>query len=174
MGDRIVVMSAAEVQQVGTPADVYYNPANLFVARFIGSPGMNLVEGVYNGGTLHLPGGNQFHLPEEWRNTLLGSLGQGGKIVVGFRPEAVTVHELGVLLAQVYADDLYGAYSVLHLSLDGENPETVIHARADRNAEYQIDTPLRFDLDLRQVRFFNPQTEQAIPVGALSAEVARV
>ena len=38
MADRIVVMSAAEVQQVGTPAEVYYDPANLFVARFIGSP----------------------------------------------------------------------------------------------------------------------------------------
>jgi multiple sugar transport system ATP-binding protein len=43
MADRIVVMSAAEVQQVGTPAQVYYDPSNLFVARFIGSPGMNLV-----------------------------------------------------------------------------------------------------------------------------------
>ena len=45
MGDRIVVMSAAVVQQVGAPFDVYYNPANLFVARFIGSPGMNLIQG---------------------------------------------------------------------------------------------------------------------------------
>ena len=45
MGDRIVVMSKAEVQQVGTPMEVYYNPANLFVARFIGSPGMNLLKG---------------------------------------------------------------------------------------------------------------------------------
>jgi multiple sugar transport system ATP-binding protein len=45
MGDRIVVMSKAEVQQVGTPIDVYYNPSNLYVAQFIGSPGMNLVKG---------------------------------------------------------------------------------------------------------------------------------
>ena len=47
MGDRIVVMSNAVVQQIGTPQEVYHNPANLFVARFIGSPGMNLLAGSY-------------------------------------------------------------------------------------------------------------------------------
>ena len=45
MADRIVVMSKAAVQQIGTPAEVYYDPANLFVANFIGSPGMNLIKG---------------------------------------------------------------------------------------------------------------------------------
>ncbi|MBX2999153.1 MAG: ABC transporter ATP-binding protein [Caldilineaceae bacterium] len=174
LGDRIVVMSAAEVQQVGTPADVYYNPANLFVARFIGSPGMNLVEGIYTNGAIQLPGGNRFPVPEQWRNEMTSGLGEDGRIVVGFRPEAVTVNDVGALAARVYADDLYGAYSMLHLSLDGENPETVIHARADRNADYPIDTPLRFDLDPRQVRFFNPKSQRAIPVGALNLEAARV
>src|SRR5512134_1369312 len=55
MGDRIVVMSAAEIQQVGTPAQVYHDPANLFVAKFIGSPGMNLVSGHYAQGVFHIP-----------------------------------------------------------------------------------------------------------------------
>ena len=50
MGDRIVVMSNAAVQQIGTPADVYHNPTNLFVANFIGSPGMNLVKSSYRSG----------------------------------------------------------------------------------------------------------------------------
>ena len=58
MGDRIVVMSAAAVQQIGTPAQVYHNPANLFVANFIGSPGMNLVSGKYADG-VRPPGGRQ-------------------------------------------------------------------------------------------------------------------
>ncbi len=56
MSDRIVVMSDAEVQQVGTPAEVYYDPANLFVARFIGSPGMNLLKGQLDGDVRPLPG----------------------------------------------------------------------------------------------------------------------
>ena len=63
MGDRIVVMSAAVVQQIGTPAEVYHDPANLFVANFIGSPGMNLVPGKYANGVVHLQGGNDLHCP---------------------------------------------------------------------------------------------------------------
>jgi multiple sugar transport system ATP-binding protein len=70
MGDRIVVMSNAEVQQIGTPADVYYNPANLFVARFIGSPGMNLVAGRYVDGVVELPGDNRYPVPVAWRPVL--------------------------------------------------------------------------------------------------------
>ena len=59
MGDRIVVMSNAEVQQIGTPAEVYYNPSNLFVARFIGSPGMNLVARRYDAGGVVVLAGRQ-------------------------------------------------------------------------------------------------------------------
>ena len=64
MGDRIVVMSDAAIQQIGTPAEVYHNPANLFVANFIGSPGMNLVKCHYSDGKIHLPGGSEY-IPEE-------------------------------------------------------------------------------------------------------------
>src|SRR5687767_6521345 len=63
MGDRIVVMSNAVVQQVGTPYEVYHNPANLFVARFIGSPGMNLLAGRYADGVIELPGDNRYPVP---------------------------------------------------------------------------------------------------------------
>ena len=45
LADRIVVMSAGEIRQVGSPGDVYENPRDLFVANFVGSPGMNFVEG---------------------------------------------------------------------------------------------------------------------------------
>ena len=58
MGDRIVVMSDAVVQQVGTPTEVYHNPANLFVANFIGSPGMNLVHGKVRGRWRRPPAGD--------------------------------------------------------------------------------------------------------------------
>ncbi len=68
MGDRIVVMSAAEIQQVGTPGEVYDNPANLFVARFIGSPGMNLVSGSHADGVVRMPGDNRFNVPAGWHD----------------------------------------------------------------------------------------------------------
>ncbi|NJN98951.1 MAG: ABC transporter ATP-binding protein, partial [Anaerolineales bacterium] len=87
MSDRIVVMSNAEVQQVGTPAQVYYDPANLFVARFIGSPGMNLISSRYAEGTIHLPGSNKVGVPTEWRDSL--QAGRNGKDVGGYRFSAL-------------------------------------------------------------------------------------
>ena len=158
MGDRIVVMSAAEVQQVGTPADVYYKPANLFVARFIGSPGMNLVPGKLSEGMLYLPGSNQIGLSPEWKATLDRNVGGEGDAILGFRPEAGQISDSGVLAAQVYATELYGAYTMLHLSIG----DVVIHIRAERGIDYPLGATVRFDLDPEMMRFFDPQTQAAI------------
>jgi multiple sugar transport system ATP-binding protein len=155
MGDRIVVMSNAVVQQVGTPHEVYSDPSNLFVARFIGSPGMNLLAGRQAGGVVELPGANRYAVPGAWRGAL-----PEGEVIVGFRPEAVMVGPAGALSARVYATDLHGAYTMLHLALGGE--DLIVHARAGRALDYPIDTPLRFDLDPELVRFFDPKTEKAI------------
>jgi multiple sugar transport system ATP-binding protein len=165
MSDRIVIMSNAVVQQVGTPAEVYHDPANLFVARFIGSPGMNLVSGTYSSGSVRLPGGSTYPVPEQWQSKLQNGLPQNGSVVVGFRPEAARVHPEGKLAAQVYADDLHGGYSMLHLELERG---TVIHARSSRETNYPIGTPIKFDLDPAMVRFFNPDTEMAISNGRAS------
>jgi multiple sugar transport system ATP-binding protein len=161
MGDRIVIMSAAVVQQIGTPAEVYYDPANLFVARFIGSPGMNLLDGQYKAGQVHLPGGSIYPVPPAWRRTLdaPGVLPDDGAVVLGFRPEAVRVREDGALLAVVYADDLHGGYSMLHLQIAAD---LIVHGRAPREAMHPIGEVLHFDLDPELVRFFHPRTEQAI------------
>jgi multiple sugar transport system ATP-binding protein len=163
MSDRIVVMSAAVVQQVGTPAQVYYDPANLFVARFIGSPGMNLIPGRLVNGVIQLPGGNQYTPPEQWRNRLAQGL-SSDEVILGFRPEAARIKADGALKTQVYADDLYGAYSMLHLALDGEQATTMAHIRAERDSHHQIGERLGFDLEPNMVRFFDPKTDLALAV----------
>ncbi len=159
MGDRIVVMSNAAVQQVGTPAEVYYDPNNLFVARFIGSPGMNLIKGNLSEGVLHLPGDNRFTPPPAWARTLQQGVGATGEVILGFRPEAAHVVADGPFSAEVYAADLHGAYTMLHLNLDRN---TMVHARVDRKVNYPIGTPLRFELDPTMIRFFDPQSEAAL------------
>ena len=158
MGDRIVVMSDAVVQQVGTPAQVYHDPANLFVARFIGSPGMNLLRGHYAGGAVHLREDVIYQVPGDWVPVLDGVLGGEGDVILGFRPEAATVNSEG-LPASVYATDLLGGYTMLHLEIGNHE---IVHARAGRETHYPIGTPVRFALDPAMVRFFDPTTEQAI------------
>nr|HMQ56548.1 ABC transporter ATP-binding protein [Anaerolineae bacterium] len=163
MGDQIVVMSAAEVQQVGSPAEVYYDPANLFVARFIGSPGMNLAAGHYRDGSLQLGLNNRYPPPDRWRAALQnGPNLESDQVILGFRPEAAQIHADGQLAGEVYASELYGAYTMLHVNL---NENTIIHIRSDRMQRYPLGTIVHFDLNPDMVRFFNPQTELAIQRG---------
>jgi multiple sugar transport system ATP-binding protein len=87
LGDRIAVMRAGILQQVGAPADLYANPDNLFVAGFIGSPSMNFLPGEIDGDTLKLPIGD-VALTDALRSRL--STGRGGGrngVIVGLRPE---------------------------------------------------------------------------------------
>lgn len=161
MGDRIVVMSDAEVQQVGSPAHVYYDPVNLFVARFIGSPGMNLVSGHYADGVVQLPGNNSYEIPERWFRALSSDL-RGDGVILGFRPEAAIVDGGGRFSAEVYADDLHGAHTMLHLSLNGNGTDEIVHVRASRGLGLTIGDPVQFDLEPNMVRFFDPDTEAAL------------
>jgi multiple sugar transport system ATP-binding protein len=159
MGDRIVVMSAAEVQQVGTPVDVYYNPANLFVARFIGSPGMNLVKGTYSGQALHMAGCDTYPVPAAWHGPLAQALGGQEELIIGFRPEAARVTPEGKLAGEVYATEMHGGYTVLHVNIcEGE----IVHIRSNRQTSYPIGTLVKIDIDPEMVRFFNPRTEAAV------------
>lgn len=160
MGDRIVVMSAAEIQQVGSPAEVYYDPSNLFVARFIGSPGMNLVSGQLTDGEVHLPMGNRLPLSDTWQRVLPTALaGSDQRAIVGFRPEAAEISDGGSLAGEVYATELYGAYMMLHVAMD---KDTIVHIRSDRMMRTPIGSTVRFNLKPEMVRFFDPQRETAI------------
>jgi multiple sugar transport system ATP-binding protein len=160
LGDRIVVMSMGVIQQVGTPADVYYKPANLFVANFIGSPGMNLIRGNYANGDVHLPGSNRYPVPSDWRSAMQRGLdGADHKtVILGFRPESAYLSQDGPLKGEVYATDMHGAYTMLHLSFNDE----LVHVRGDRGTAYPIGATVRFDVDPEMVRFFDPHTEDAL------------
>ena len=160
MGDRIVVMSEAVIQQVGSPDEVYYKPANLFVANFIGSPGMNLVHGNYSDGELIMPGmDNRYSIPEDWQQPLSEELNGSKELIIGFRPESAHLSQDGNLTGTVYAVDLHGAYTMLHINM---NENDIVHIRADRMVKYALGEKVRFNLDPEMVRFFNPKTESAI------------
>jgi multiple sugar transport system ATP-binding protein len=162
MSDRIVIMSNAVVQQVGTPAEVYHNPSNLFVARFIGSPGMNLIEGQYSSGSVQLPGGSSYKVPDHARTALESGLPASGRVIVGFRPEAVRLNGAAPLNARVYADDLHGGYSMIHLELTNG---VIVHARSGRDGQYSIGQAQAFDIAPDMVRFFHPETEKSLTNG---------
>ncbi len=87
LGDRISVMRAGTLQQVGPPGELYAYPNNLFVAGFIGSPSMNFLAGELRGDTVHLPIGD-VQIPDELRRRLESGPGGGrGGVIAGLRPE---------------------------------------------------------------------------------------
>ena len=87
LGDRIAVMRAGLLQQVGAPAELYGHPVNLFVAGFIGSPSMNFLAGELDGDSIKLPIGT-IPIPPSLRAQLQAGPGGGrGGVIVGLRPE---------------------------------------------------------------------------------------
>ncbi|MDE2571900.1 MAG: sn-glycerol-3-phosphate ABC transporter ATP-binding protein UgpC [bacterium] len=135
MGHRIVVMNGGTVQQVGTPREIYDRPRNRFVAAFIGSPTMNLVDcevGSSQGATyLSSPILRYAVKPEQAR--LLAERGAGG-VTVGFRPEDVTLHDgAGPLDGRIAAgvDVVETLGSELHVYLVAEGATIVAKTGAD-------------------------------------------
>ena len=98
LADRVVVMKAGIVQQVGSPTDIYDYPANTFVASFIGSPAMNLIEGSVSGGVFSA------------ENTAISGLNvPDGPMTLGFRAEDAQLTESdGQIKAEVYTLELLG------------------------------------------------------------------
>ncbi len=114
LADRIVAMHGGVVQQVGSPLELYDRPANLFVAGFIGSPGMNFLDAIYQAGGAKLKDGTIVPL-----NTSLG-LPNGEKVTIGIRPEHVTMTNDGSgISADVELVEPTGFGIILHLSLHG-------------------------------------------------------
>jgi multiple sugar transport system ATP-binding protein len=159
MGDRIVVMSEAVIQQIGTPAEVYHNPANLFVANFLGSPGMNLVPGHFHHGSVTLPGGSVYQPIQECQERIVKQLGEEADIILGFRPEAARFDTDSDISADVIAVEMNGSNIMLDLHMD---PETIVRLRTERGVHYGHGESIKFGLDPQMVRFFNPKTKAAL------------
>jgi multiple sugar transport system ATP-binding protein len=86
LGDRVAVMRAGVLQQVGSPMELYNAPRNLFVAGFIGSPAMNFVPATVDGDVIKLPMAD-VTLPQELRERV-GRLDSGQQLIAGIRPES--------------------------------------------------------------------------------------
>ena len=110
LADRVVVMNKGEIQQVGTPTDIYDHPANTFVAGFIGSPAMNLIEGTLTNGSFSAEGMRVDGLPTA----------HSGKITLGFRAEdAAIAGANGQIASPVYSIELLGEASMISYRIGG-------------------------------------------------------
>jgi multiple sugar transport system ATP-binding protein len=151
MADRIVVMRAGRIEQVGTPLEIYDAPSNSFVGGFIGSPSMNLINGLVvdaaGGPALEDGDGTSWPLPG------LAAKFRGGSIQLGIRPEHIKLTSDGIA-AIVRSIEPTG--SETHLQLEaGSN--TVVAVLNDR-PRLAVDEPVGFAYDTANILLFDIET----------------
>jgi len=143
LASRIVVMQGGEVQQIGTPAEVYERPANRFVAGFLGAPAMNFIDGEVD---LH----NRFGA-----GSLALALQEAmptGAATLGVRPEHVHIDAHGPLHGSVTLVEPMGNHQVLWLDCGGHLLSAIVHGPA----QYRAGQALRFGIDAARVSLFDP------------------
>lgn len=126
LADRVVVMSKGVVQQVGTPTEIYDNPANTFVAGFIGSPAMNLMEGEMKGGVFH---GDRVTIP--------GFSVPDGKVTLGFRAEDAAPVADGEITSPIYTLELLGDATMVAVKAGG----ALVSIKAPKDFRDEIGQP---------------------------------
>ncbi len=174
LGTRIVVMKKGEIQQVDTPTNLYHNPANLFVAGFIGSPAMNFFP-AYIG---QIAGKSLLHLDNNVNGTILTPVKRmerelknrhlGKKVIVGIRPEDIyeleEAKEMGfdvsnnIVEARVEAREMLGAEVVLYFEHD--NGGFCARVKADNQSQPGDIVKLYFDAE--NIHIFDKETEKNI------------
>jgi multiple sugar transport system ATP-binding protein len=150
LADRVVVLEAGEVRQIGTPDDVYDRPANRFVATFIGSPPMNVVTGTINeNNTFCLQGG-------EWKINMPAAVAQRlprGEVQLGLRAEAIAVVD-----AAVNPDDFITA-NVISATRQGETRELTLVSLGGLQVVAKVDA--RTNLHQHSMVAWKPHWPQA-------------
>lgn len=160
LADRIVIMNAGRLQQVGTPLEVYSKPANLFVAGFIGMPAMNFIDGQVEGNRFIAPG-IDLTIPS---GLLKGLNDYGGKeIVLGLRPEhcslAPNESSWGKVSGNISLKEYLGNYTLFHLDIGGNSTYSA------RISDYIAESPGdSFEIypDMSHAHFFDANTSERL------------
>ncbi|WP_456295020.1 ABC transporter ATP-binding protein [Vibrio sp. AK197] len=172
MATRIIIMNQGEIQQVDTPENIYNDPRNTFVARFIGSPAMNLFTVDIEGNELNASG------RESWEHP--GALPDASKAIIGVRPEKMILAEglEGLIKGHVVAVEKLGAETVVGLNVgldvDEDDEESLIEKdtifiRVPGNVNVEIGQQGSFSYDAQDCYWFDEQTGERIesPAGKL-------
>ncbi|MEO4040005.1 ABC transporter ATP-binding protein [Hoeflea sp. CAU 1731] len=151
MGDKIGVLRSGRLVQVGSPSDIYERPRNTFVARSVGSPPMNLIEGRFSDGNAEV---NGFSLP------VASSASAGPAVTFGVRPENLVLEPGAPAEAKIFDIEDQGVVKILTLDMG----ETRLHATVPAGLHIQRDETVRFGWKPDRVLTFDTETGQNLAV----------
>lgn len=170
MATRIVVMKLGRIQQVGTPADLYFRPANLFVAGFIGDPPMNFLRGKIQDKKFVSDGTADFDFGKHLVNIVKKA--EGKEVVIGFRPEDIVLmpkQEEDVKQQQTRLPDvvLNGKVEITEMLGDTMNiyvtmGDNHLIIRTTPSDDYNIGDPIEFGFNFDKLHVFDGETELVI------------
>jgi multiple sugar transport system ATP-binding protein len=151
MGHRITVLRDGKIQQVGTPRDVYENPANAFVAQFIGTPPMNLLHATVNGNALQM---SSFTLP------LRMPLAEGHGVIAGIRPEHIALARNGgpSIKASVELVEPIGHESIVYATVGTEKLVAIF----DPHDAPRTGDVISLTVDASRIHLFDAASEVAL------------
>ena len=146
LAHRVAILDEGALQQIGTPREVYDNPANLFVAGFMGSPPMNFIRGRIENGRFESEGG--VSVPVEGAGGAGPALHDGAATVMGFRPEDAEVTDPGTGLfdAPVYAAELTGDVTLVTVAL-GDDASIAIKMPKEYDVDFDRKVAVGFPLE---------------------------
>ena len=151
ISDMIVVMKLGVVQQIGKPQEVYDDPVNLFVAKFLGTPPINVLEGKVKGGKLYIG-----------QEAVLSTDAPDQEVYIGIRPEGFELDENGALHCELSNVEVMGR----DVSIVSTNPASVNPViRSIINADNKVDITsktVRYSLKPHKVFLFSKETEERI------------
>jgi multiple sugar transport system ATP-binding protein len=161
MSDRIAIMNLGKLQQFGTPDEVYYQPANIFVAGFIGSPPMNFVDGEVlheNSTTYFTRGPLRYELPPRLAQRLQ-ERGQNTSVTLGIRPETIGVSRTPPGIAgTVYVEEPLG--SDVFLTVEVEKAHIIVRTEPEFRANFGEQVHLTFNP--QKLYLFDQKSGEAI------------
>ena len=152
LAQKIAVLNKGRIEQVATPEELYHRPSNLFVARFIGSPQMNVfsarVRTVEDGCVAVVTqDGGELSIPAR-----APGLDVGASVQLGIRPEALTPTEDGALRGAIRLVEYLGGLTLLYVGRDGGEP---LVAQLSGNCAAQVGQPIRFDAAASGIHLFD-------------------
>ena len=152
ISDLIVVMSAGVIQQIGKPQEVYDNPVNLFVAKFLGTPAINVFSGKVRGGKLYLSDAPVLEVP--------GIADQ--EVWAGIRPEGFVPDAEGPMTCALRRVEIMGRDTSIvaaHPAMEGKEIRAIVNTEDRVEDEDEI---VRFSLKKTKVHLFSRETEERI------------
>ena len=165
LGDRIVIMRDGDVQQIGTPQQVFDHPVNLFVAGFIGMPQMNLFDGeliLKDGKYAVRVGGAEITLSEDKQKNLADRNTEPQKVIVGARPEHITLDEKPGCMVEGVVDvtEMMGSSVHLHVNVNGKDCIIIAPRLELDEGGLAVGSTVRFTFAPNAVHVFDPETEK--------------